>query len=63
MPVFNEKKYKRTKEYMMYRQQITRLHNIDQERKIQEYYSSALTDNSWNDKPIDSTGDDDNIFA
>ena len=63
MPAFNEKKYKRTKEYMMYRQQITRLHNIDQERKIQEYYSSALTDNSWNDKPIDSTGDDNNIFA
>lgn len=48
---------------MMYRQQITRLHNIDQERKIQEYYSSALADNSWNDKPIDSTGDDNNIFA
>ena len=63
MPVFIEKKYKRTKEYMMYRQQITRLHNIDQERKIQEYYSSALTDNSWNDKPIDSTGDNNNIFA
>ena len=63
MPVSSAKSRRRTKEYMLYKLQLARLCNIAQERKMQEYYSSALTDNSWNDKPIDSTGDDDHIFA
>ena len=48
MPVSSAKSRRRTKEYMLYKLQLARLRNIAQERKIQEYYSSALTDNSWN---------------